>query len=255
MENRSGIVVVGHGTSSILGVAEFASVMARLRSFFPAYPLSFGFLELAQPTIDQGMEVLAGKGVTSVLTVPLLLFAAGHAKSDIPAAVLQAAGKRRIEVIGQSEVLGLHPQITGLSLRRYREKNATNERLTALVLVGRGSRDPEAQLAAAEFLAVCQAEGGLPLTRLAFLAMAKPDIREELEKLGQEAIERVIVVPHLLFHGELVEKCARIVREFANRFPNTDWQLAGRLGPDQAVVAATADRIAKALLEHSQPGS
>lgn len=247
IETNLGILVVGHGTSSIVGIAEFAWTIARLRQCFPKLPLAYGFLELASPSIEQGMEVLAKKGVKSICSSPLLLFSAGHAKSDIPDEVQRAAQRFGIQVASQSEVLGNHPHIVELSVHRFLEANDPKARNSAFVLVGRGSRDSEAQLAAADFLAKCQIMAGLPLARLAFLAMAKPDIYEVVEELGRLALAKVVLVPHLLFHGELVEKCIRIVQEAAVQFPGTEWRIAKRLGPNLAIVDAIADRIRQSM--------
>lgn len=243
MTEKTGILVVGHGTRSILGVAEFTQVVFRLRNRFSQYPLAFGFLELAQPNIDSAVEVLKSQGVTSILTAPLLLFAAGHAKSDIPAEVLSAASKRGLLIAGQAEVLGVHPRLAELSLRRFQENCETNAPQPAFVLAGRGSRDLEAQTATNDFVAACRQVGDLTQASHGFLAMANPSLTQVLSELGSQGKPDVVVVPHLLFHGDLIEKCRQVVAGMAGQYPGTRWMLARRLGPDDAVVWAAGDRI------------
>jgi sirohydrochlorin cobaltochelatase len=262
MNAKIGLLLVGHGTSSILGTAEFCSVVAALRQRFPTFPIAFGFLELALPSIDQAVELLYQQGVSSILTAPILLFAAGHAKVDIPSAVQAAASRRGLSVATQAEVFNCHPRLIQLSLRRYQQaaRNSATDlpqrepvQDAAFVLVGRGNRDPLAQQSAAQFLAECKSQGNLKLTRLAFLAIAKPDLNDVLEDLGTAKTSHCVVVPHLLFHGELVAKCQTIVNMLPARFPNTRWSLAQRLGPSAEVISAAADRIEAALENQPLP--
>lgn len=247
MTEKIGILIVGHGTRSILGVAEFTRVVSRLRRQFPQYPLAFGFLELAQPNIDFAVEVLNSQGVTSILTAPLLLFAAGHAKTDIPAEVLNAASKRGLSIAGQADVLGIHPKLVELSLGRFQENCETNAPQPAFVLAGRGSSDREAQQATSDFVTACRQAGPLSLATHGFLAMANPSLNHVLDDLAGLGIPDVVVVPHLLFHGDLIEKCRQVVAEMASQYPQTRWTLARRLGPDDSVILAAADRIQTAL--------
>lgn len=250
MSQTLGILLVGHGTKSSLGTQEFGQVAKRLEAAFSEYPLTSGFLEQATPTIDSAMQKLAAKRVTSVLIAPLLLFSAGHAKMDIPAAVANSAAKWDISVAGQAEVLGSHPRLVELSLRRYLENGGTETPAPALVVVGRGSRDIAAQQATRDYMKACQTLGKLSHAYCAFLAMAKPSVSEQLRELATLGIKHVIVAPHLLFHGDLMEKCGQMVATMTRDSPQTLWTLASRLGPDEAVVFAAADRIQAALARY-----
>lgn len=243
---RTGLLLVGHGTSSPLGTAEFAVVVQGLRKHFKDHPLAFGFLEHARPSIADGLEVLCRQGVTKVLGIPVLLFAAGHAKRDIPAAIASTAHRVGIQVVGQAEVLGCHPLLIELSLKRFAEKIGDSAPTPAFVLVGRGNRDFEAQEEARRFLSLCQKSGQLPLAELGYLSMAEPSIEEILEQVADLAPPRCVLVPHLLFHGQLSEKCGQLASEFAARRPKTNWSVARRLGPDSLVISAVADRIRSA---------
>lgn len=244
---RIGILVVGHGTRSALGTAEFVEVVERIRREIPEWPIEYGFLEFAEPTIDIGTEALYSKGVTSILVAPLLLFAAGHAKEDIPRAAREATDRRGISICGHAEVLGLHPRLIELSLARFRAASETLPPKPAFVLVGRGNRDSEAQRAAVQFVRSCSAVADVSMAKLGYLAMAEPSIESVLIELGEARISGCVLIPHLLFHGDLVDRCERLLDSIASRFPNTQWRLAARLGADPAVAKAAVDRIRSAL--------
>ena len=55
-----------------------------LRLRLAPMPVEHGYLEFARPILRDGLEALREKGVTKVLAIPAMLFAAGHAKNDIP---------------------------------------------------------------------------------------------------------------------------------------------------------------------------
>jgi sirohydrochlorin cobaltochelatase len=247
MIEKLGILVVGHGTTSPVGTAEFVSVVEKIGPLFRAIPVGYGFLEHSHPLIDEGVEVLAGEGVTSLVVAPLLLFSAGHAKSDIPREVEKSATKRGIAVRGQAEVLGLHGRIIELTLRRFNEASETLSPKPAFVLIGRGNLDPDAQAVARQFVAACRQAGDLAIAELGYLALAEPPIETVLQQLGAAKTPQCVIVPHLLFHGELIARCDQLLASIASQFPQTDWRLASRLGPNEMVIEAASDRIRAAI--------
>mgnify|MGYP001453779095 CR=1 FL=1 len=82
--NEWGIMVCGHGSRDGQAVEEFQAVARGLRERMPEHETEWGFLEFATPIIRDGLDALRTKGFRKVLAVPGMLFAAGHAKNDIP---------------------------------------------------------------------------------------------------------------------------------------------------------------------------
>ena len=201
--DMTGLLLVGHGTRDRIGRSEFFQVceLVAQRVEIPVRPC---FLELADPTIEQAVEELLAYGVNRILVVPLLLFAAGHVKRDIPTAV-QAAVRGRVQ-IQQAAQLGCHPSLVQLSAIRFRE---AADRLkyppscTVSVLVGRGSRDPSATADMARFVGLRQEFVEARRTLHGFIAMASPSIEEVLQHTGNNTSSPIIVQPHLLFLWEL----------------------------------------------------
>src|SRR5687768_7911854 len=84
MSERLGVMLCGHGSRDEEAVAEFAILAERLRQRLPDRPVEYGYLEFARPIIAEGLDRLRAHGVVRALAVPGMLFAAGHAKNDIP---------------------------------------------------------------------------------------------------------------------------------------------------------------------------
>ena len=105
------------------------------------------YLELASPTVSVGLDRLVEQGVRRLVAAPLLLIAAGHAKRDIPAAVRAAAGRHAGVEWCQAEHLSCHSSLLELSAQRFHAALGSarrDVRHCRLLLIGRGSHDPEA---------------------------------------------------------------------------------------------------------------
>ena len=84
MEEKYGVMVCGHGSRDEDAVSEFLNFAKKLKNQLLQYELDWGFLEFANPVIKGGLDSLREKGIREILSVPVMLFAAGHAKNDIP---------------------------------------------------------------------------------------------------------------------------------------------------------------------------
>ena len=83
-KEQLGVLICGHGSRNRLAVEEFAQMVEALRPRLAPMPVEHGYLEFARPILRDGLESLRQQGVTRVLAIPAMLFAAGHAKNDIP---------------------------------------------------------------------------------------------------------------------------------------------------------------------------
>lgn len=244
-----GILVVGHGTADCIGVGETRRLAARVAAIAPQ-PVELGFLEILGPTISEGLDRLRARGCREVIAAPLLLFTAGHARRDVPEALREAADRLGLGV-RQAGALGRHPELLSLS-RRRRVEVAGSRGVDGLAFIVRGASDPTAPAQAAEFLAASLAPGetALPM-EVGFVAAARPGVDEALDRVAGRvgtgaSPRRVLVQPHLLFHGHVGDQVAEAVLRARERHPAVEWLLAHRLGPADEVARALLDRVAEA---------
>jgi sirohydrochlorin cobaltochelatase len=259
-EPKLGILLVGHGTVSEAGTAQFLVLAEQLARQETKAIVEPAFLELRQPDVAAGLQRLAERGAERVVVAPLLLFAAGHAKRDIPEQVRSAA-----ESIGwhrrliQTEHLGCHPAIVLLSQRRNGEAltgmTPVPADQTALVLVGRGSLDDSATAEVHEFARLRHQPEAAGEVFVGFLAMARPPLGEVLEIAASRGFRRVVVQPHLLFAGELADTIEREVSRMQVAHPDQEWLATPLLadsqdsasGGNQLLLQAMGDRIRAAI--------
>ena len=141
------LLVVGHGTRSDSGVAEFNAFMDRLqrRQDAPYRAAAGGFIELSRPPVTEAVASLVDQGHLELIALPLVLVAAGHGKGDIPAALVREQVRHPGMTYSYGRPLGPHPTLFEILESRIEKVLGGADRAdTQVLLVGRGSTDPDA---------------------------------------------------------------------------------------------------------------
>ena len=251
-DRRRGLLLVGHGTRDERGLAEFQQTADALRQRLPEVRIEACCLELAEPTIAHGVRQLVAGGVREIVVSPMMLFAAGHVKRDIPRAVSAAlADCGETLPVQHASHLSCNESVLHLAAERFAAASKAIDQFepqaATLLLVGRGSKDEEA-IAEMDLFAVALAERvSVARVVVGFLAMARPSLADVLALVAAEPnCRQVIVQPHLLFHGELLEQLKQRVAAEAARDARRDWFVAEHLGPAREIVAAVVDHYFRA---------
>lgn len=248
----TGLIVVGHGTADPVGADETRAVAAQLAAMLEGIPVELGFLEVIGPSIDEACGRLVARGATAAVAAPLLLFTAGHARRDVPEALVAAATAHRL-AIAQSAAFGCHPSIVELSRRRRAAALAVLPHRaggdTVLVMIGRGSSAADAVDQLREFVAATRpdAADGVVAVELGFVAAARPTVDEALDRAARRGPRRIVVQPHLLFRGHVEDQVAAAVSRAQAAHPDIDWVVVPRLGADRLVADALLDRATAVL--------
>ena len=248
-DETHGILLVGHGTRDAQGQAEFRQVAAMLRKQLPGTMIADCFLELAEPDIATGVDTLVQAGVRNIVAAPLLLFAAGHAKRDIPEAIEEAVRQYDGVRWRMAEPLGDHPEVLKLAAQRFAtawQRIGEPQGDVTLVIAARGSSDTEAIANVHAFVdAHCAGLCGIAARQVGFLAAATPTLDETFQWACRQGPPEIIVQPHLLFHGQLIQDIAGKVAAIASCPPGEGkrWQIARHLGPSPEIVAALLTRL------------
>ena len=185
--------------------------------------------------------------LAELVVVPLLLFAAGHAKQDIPQAVSAALPANSGFRLRQANPLGCHTKVLEAAAQRFQQVVEDDKQVstddTLLLLVGRGSSDPAAVLETRRFANLLAARCGISQVETAFLAVAQPSVVDCLRDLASSRFGRLVVQPHLLFAGELISEIGGLIAEVRTTTPAKRWLLASHLGPCRLVAEAARDRF------------
>jgi sirohydrochlorin ferrochelatase len=251
----TGMLLIGHGSRSAAGVAQFRAFADAVAEARPATAVSAGLIELAEPTLDEALDVLVAQGVETVVAVPLVLLGAGHLKDDGPAALTRGRARHRCLVSHYARDLGVHPAVLGVGEDRARA--AGGDESDAVVVVGRGSTDPDANADLAKVARLLADRRGLGtggdpgrelgLVEPAFVSLALPSLPEALERCHRLGARRITVLPWFLFTGVLPERLREQAARFTGEHPGTRVDVAEELGADPRIVALVWDRFDEAL--------
>ena len=208
-----------------------------------------GFIELSAPPLREAVGELVGLGATDLDVVPLVLVAAGHAKGDIPAALAREQERHPGLTFRYGRPLGPHPVLLELLDRRLGEVLTAGERAqSTVVLVGRGSTDPDANAEHVKVARLLQEGRGLAGVEPAFISLAEPGVPAALERARRLGAERIVVLPYFLFGGVLPSRTHEQAREWSAAHPMLDVRCAGVIGPEPALVDLVVERAQEARL-------
>ena len=248
----TGVMLCGHGSRNQLAVGEFAVLSRRLRERLPGVPVEYGYLEFANPVIHQGLDKLRAVGVTKVLAVPGMLFAAGHAKNDIPSVLNTYAAKEKLDITYGRE-LGVDLKMLRAAGDRIQEAIAAAplgipRTETLLLVVGRGASDPDANSNVAKVMRLLWEGMGFGWGEVAYSGVTFPLVAPALDHAAKLGYRRIIVFPYFLFTGVLVKRIYDAADEAQEKYPGIDILKAPYLNDHPLVVDTFVDRIQEMLV-------
>jgi len=243
---RPALLVVGHGTKSEAGCAQFAELVGAVARAAPDADVEGGFLELAPPPIQDAVVRLVQAGHTTVDVVPLVLVAAGHSKGDIPAALERERLRHPGLRFRYGRPLGPHPLLLA-DLEERLETVVPRERWgsTAVVLVGRGATDPDANAEVAKTARLLLEGRGIGTVETAFVSLAEPSVPQGLDRARLLGFAHVVVLPFFLFAGVLPDRITAQAQDWADRHPDVQVRVAGLIGPGERLAQLVGQRWAE----------
>ena len=241
-------MVCGHGSRDTGAVEEFQAVAQGLKERLPQYETDFGFLEFATPVIRTGLDALRAKGIRKVLAVPGMLFAAGHAKNDIPS-VLNAYQAQNPELeISYARELGIDLKLIRAAGERVEDAlqkagDGVSREDTLLVVVGRGASDPDANSNVAKVTRMLWEGLGLGWAETAYSGVTFPLVEPGLEHATRLGYKRIVVFPYFLFTGILVQRIYHYTDIVAAKHPEIEFIKASYLNDHPLVLDTFAERV------------
>jgi sirohydrochlorin cobaltochelatase len=246
------LLLAAHGTRDPAGVAGFQALAARVADLAgqDGIEVAGGFIELSAPPLRDAVTSLAATSLAStgparIVAVPLMLVAAGHAKGDIPAALAREQARHPGVSFTYARTLGPHPAL--IELLDARVAAVAGDPPPAVLVVGRGSTDPDANADVVKTARLLWEGRDYPLAETAFVSLARPDVAEGLERCRRLGARRVVVARYFLFPGVLPDRVAEQAAQYAAAHPELDVAVAGVLGDCDELAALVLERYREAL--------
>ncbi|MEM8824587.1 MAG: sirohydrochlorin chelatase [Pseudomonadota bacterium] len=245
---KTGVMICGHGSRAQSAVDEFATLADKLPPLLPPdWPVEYGYLEFANPVIRDGLDKLRAQGCTRILAVPGMLFAAMHAKNDIPTVLNTYAAKHGIEVSYGRE-LGVDPKMIAAAAARITEALAAAPgdvplHDTCLVVIGRGASDPDANGNVAKIARMLHEGLGTGWMEIGYSGVTFPLVEPCLTHAAKLGYRRIVVFPYFLFSGILIDRIYGFTDQVAAAHPDIQFVKAPYLGDHPHVLETFAERI------------
>ncbi|MDQ1506760.1 MAG: sirohydrochlorin cobaltochelatase [Actinomycetota bacterium] len=238
-----GLLLVGHGSRSDEGAAEMLAIARLVGAALPEVAVDVGFLEMTDPPAGPVLDRLAAAGCGRVVVLPVVLLGAGHAKSDVPAVVLEGRRRHPDLHVHFGSPLGISRDLVGLLGGAL---TAAGGQGLPLLLVARGTSDPDANGDAHKVTRLLGEWVGAPFVHTAFTGVTTPLVPAGLEVFARLGYRRLAVAFWFLCTGVLVERARAEIAAFSAA-TGVEVVDAGHLGPDPRVVPAILERYEEAV--------
>ena len=252
MTEKTAVMICGHGSRDDDAINEFNRLSGHLKKRLPGFDVESGFLEFARPVIRVGLEKLKGRGAKRIVCLPGMLFAAGHVKNDLPSEVHEFAHDNPgIEVI-----YGRDLAIDARLLEAARDRIAEAERAAAgrvarddtlLMVVGRGTNDPDANSNVAKVARMLWEGMGFGWAEVSYSGVAAPLVDAGLARAVRLGFRRIVVFPYFLFTGILVRRIYDWTAAAAAAHPDIEFLKASYLNDHARVIDTFVSRVEEAL--------
>jgi sirohydrochlorin ferrochelatase len=194
------LVLASHGTSSALGQAAVAQLVAAVAEALPRVGVHGCHVDVQQPDVVTTLDAVADD--SAAIVVPLLLSAGFHVYVDLAEAVAEA--RLRIPAAA-TPALGPDVRLAELLARRLAEAGLAPA--DSVVLAAAGSTDPRAVADCERMRRLLAAQIGNPVT-LGFVSAAQPELRSAVAAARRELLAggRVVVANYHLAPGHFSDR-------------------------------------------------
>ena len=221
------VLLVGHGSRDEDGrqrLLDFATAHQAQDTSRPVIPC---FLELTEPTIQQGIDWCVDQGYTDLSVLPVLLFAARHNKFDVTNELDRARKRHPNLTFHYGRHFGITPHILNLWRSRLDEldtpehnPNRIPREETVLLFVGRGASDPDANGDVYKLARLLWEGSQYKTVEVCFIGITHPRLEEGFRRAQLYNPQRIIVLPYFLFTGTLVKKIQHITAQHQEQLPH-----------------------------------
>jgi sirohydrochlorin cobaltochelatase len=251
------VMVCGHGSRDAEAILEFERLAAGVRARLAGIDVATGYLEFARPTIRDGLEGLRARGAKRILAVPGMLFAASHVKNDLPWEINSFAAENPALELRFGRELAIEPKLLRAAADRIAEAEARAAQEvprsdSLLLVVGRGTNDPDANSNIAKLARMLWEGMGFGWAEAAFSGVAHPLVEPALLRALRLGFRRIIVFPYFLFNGVLVKRIYEAADHVHATHPEVEILKAPYLNDHPLVLDCFADRVGETV--DGEPG-
>jgi len=248
--NGDVVLLVGHGSREQSGNDEFLKFCEMITPHLGPEPLETCFIELTTPLVPESLDRCVGRQARRVIVLPVILLAAGHVKVELPHELDEAKERHPGVEFLYGRHIGLDPLVIDIMGERLAEVEREADwppEDTAILVVGRGSSDPDANSELYKLARLLWESRRYPWVESCFIGVTSPSLPEGLARCAALGARRIIAVPYFLFTGVLIPRIHRIVNEFAAAHAGIDVRVSDYLNGHPKLITVLQDRKREAM--------
>ena len=241
--SETAVLICGHGSRDEEAVREFELLATALRPRFPDYDFATGYLEFATPNIRDGLAELVARGARRIYAVPGMLFAASHVKNDLPWEMNSFIAEHPGVDVRLGRDLAIDVKLINAAADRVAAAAPGDRSDALLVVVGRGTNDPDANSNISKIARMLWEGLGFGWAEVAYSGVAQPRVDAALDRAARLGFRRIVVFPYFLFTGILVKRIYAATDEAALRHNDIEFVKAGYLRDHPLLLDAFVERV------------
>lgn len=200
------VLYIGHGSRIKAGAEEAVAFLERTKQGIDVEIQETCFLELVEPDILKGIENCVNRGATKIAIAPVLLLTAMHANEDIPEELDKAKEIYPDIEFNYGRTFGVHPKLVEVLKERVFEQNIPIEKDAMVLLIGRGSSDPQVKQDLTEICDLLKEQYPFEKVEACYMYGATPKFEAGLQLAKESGNKQVFIIPYLLFSGILMNE-------------------------------------------------
>lgn len=238
------LLMIGHGTRDEDGRQTFLDFATAYEALDRSRPVVPCFLELTQPSIQQGIDRCVEEGYTEFSALPILLFAARHNKFDVTNELDKAKQRHPHLKFHYGRHFGISPGILELWRSRLSQLDSPkfSRSETVILFVGRGSSDPDANGDVYKMARILWEGSGYNTVETCFIGITHPRLEEGFRRARLYNPKRIIVLPYFLFTGLLVKKIFDTTAQQQELYPEISMTCLPEMGIQPELLTILRER-------------
>jgi sirohydrochlorin cobaltochelatase len=231
------LLVMAHGSRDAEARGEYRRIHAALAARLAPYPVVFSVLEFPGdddlPSIEDGWRQCLAAGARRIVAMPFFLFPAGHVREDLPNELRTARAAGGWADLNLLPPLGAADELLdAVEARAHEAAGEDTGTNTALILVGAGTSDPDANgdLCKAARLLWERFNDRYALVETAWVSLTRPSVGDAIDRCVRLGADRIALVPYFLNTGILLKRIDARIAEARSAHPVVSIDRGSHLG-------------------------
>ncbi len=235
--SSSALLLMAHGSRDQAARDEYVRIREALAQRLAGETVVFSVLEFPDddqlPSIQEGWRRCLDAGAVGIVALPFFLFPAGHVREDLPEELARA----RREHGGAVELLPpLGPADELLDVLEARAGEAVAAMPagpvdpTAVLLVGAGTSDPDANGDLCKAARLLWERRRYPLVEVGWVSLTEPSVPQAVERCLALGARSIAVVPYFLNTGVLLRRVEARLGPVREAHPDVPITMAEHMG-------------------------